>query len=495
VSGANALTPYWIGLTDHDVDGDYRWVNGDTFDYQNWNPQEPNNLRGDEDYIAINWHKNHGRSNSQFGDWNDAPIRGTSGGFWNAPENYLGIMEFESRPPGLGGVLYAFDGPFEPDADDQRDEAQNLGPVTGVTSADSVILSAKDVSIYKFSVAAGQSVLFDIDTPTNAEPGLDAYVRVFDGGGEQLAANDDGIAPGDPALSGSDPDGLDSYLTYNFAAAGDYYVGVSAYGNLGYDLLTGGGDSAGSNPTTGSFRLILSTAVEPDSGVATPGVVTPPAGFFAAGTRLIDFDTAPDGQPLPPGTSVRDQYGSSGVRFSVFGGPSSRELRTSFRTPDPISGTNSLIAYHESHNQTNSPVTVAIDFDVSALDGLPLTAGFVFTDSAPNNPFTARAVSSWTRSPSTPPTAPRRPWGTPRTRSSASNRAGVSRGSSTRRRSCWGRASTGSRSTICSLRFQRLAHQPSTEIFNCDYLFAKGKPTGSVKDTQAEVTADIKLTS
>ena len=46
---------YWIGATDYKTAGKWRWMNGDKWDYTNWNSGEPNNgLGSGEDYVLIN---------------------------------------------------------------------------------------------------------------------------------------------------------------------------------------------------------------------------------------------------------------------------------------------------------------------------------------------------------------------------------------------------------------------------------------------------------
>ena len=108
--------PLWIGLTDHVQEGVYRWVTGEPFEYANWNSQEPNNC-GDEDYVTMNWHVAHNRSSSQLGDWNDAPAAGTDGCLWSRPENYHGVIEWNSAPGSFPGTVFQWNGPVgEPEA-------------------------------------------------------------------------------------------------------------------------------------------------------------------------------------------------------------------------------------------------------------------------------------------------------------------------------------------------------------------------------------------
>jgi hypothetical protein len=44
----------WIGLTDEVVEGEFRWVNGEVFTYNNWGTNQPDNAGGQEDYVEIN---------------------------------------------------------------------------------------------------------------------------------------------------------------------------------------------------------------------------------------------------------------------------------------------------------------------------------------------------------------------------------------------------------------------------------------------------------
>jgi len=73
---ANSVNgPYlWIGLNDRDVEGDYRWVSGETFSYNRWSsPVQPDNytyngaLPAGEDCIMMY------TSGSGNGRWNDLP--------------------------------------------------------------------------------------------------------------------------------------------------------------------------------------------------------------------------------------------------------------------------------------------------------------------------------------------------------------------------------------------------------------------------------------
>ncbi len=67
---------YWIGACDADEEGNWVWVTGEDWNYQNWYPGQPDNyLSGQEDYLCM--------VSSRNGQWNDATNAGatTSLGF------------------------------------------------------------------------------------------------------------------------------------------------------------------------------------------------------------------------------------------------------------------------------------------------------------------------------------------------------------------------------------------------------------------------------
>ncbi len=147
------------------------------------------------------------------------------------------------------------------DADNTLATAQDLGTVTQAITTSDTLYDGGDVDMFAIEVSAGQEVDFNINS-AGAAPLSDSWIRVFDANGNELAFNDDGAAPGEPAS-------YDSYLAYTFASAGTYYLGVSGYRNSDYDAVTGDNTTSGA---AGTYDLVLITPVvaqDPNDRIST----------------------------------------------------------------------------------------------------------------------------------------------------------------------------------------------------------------------------------
>ena len=58
-----ATSNEWLGATDRELEGTWKWLTGENWTYSNWNPNEPNNS-GNED--GLHFYSN--------GKWNDIPL-------------------------------------------------------------------------------------------------------------------------------------------------------------------------------------------------------------------------------------------------------------------------------------------------------------------------------------------------------------------------------------------------------------------------------------
>ena len=61
---------YWIGLTDADVESEWKWCDGRILSmYTNWAPGQPNNHNNNQDCVAIR--KGHFFDTDYDGEWHD----------------------------------------------------------------------------------------------------------------------------------------------------------------------------------------------------------------------------------------------------------------------------------------------------------------------------------------------------------------------------------------------------------------------------------------
>jgi len=108
-----------------------------------------------------------------------------------------------------------------------------------------------DVDLFKLSLTAGDTITVDTDSDAYAMA-VNTYLRVFDAQGNQVAVNDNGEAPGELPST-------DSYLEFTAPEDGDYYIGVSGFGNFIYDPAVAESGIAGS---VGSYDIEINISTE-----------------------------------------------------------------------------------------------------------------------------------------------------------------------------------------------------------------------------------------
>ncbi len=161
-------------------------------------------------------------------------------------------------------------GPHEPNdtlEDAMRLPLQGRGSVSVSAEVGDGSHADADVDVYLLDVPAGTALAAEITARRNGSS-LDSYLRVFDGAGRQIAANDDA-------------EGLDSALQLDLPEGGTVYLAVSGYGNAGYDPTSAGSGSGGS---TGRYSLSVAlTESDPE-----PGDPSDPAEPGAYAAELVE---------------------------------------------------------------------------------------------------------------------------------------------------------------------------------------------------------------
>jgi len=73
---------YYIGGTDEGVRGQWQWVTGESWEFTNWAPGEPNNLGGYESYLMLYRINSDAQTASKWNDTNND--NNNAPGFYNA---------------------------------------------------------------------------------------------------------------------------------------------------------------------------------------------------------------------------------------------------------------------------------------------------------------------------------------------------------------------------------------------------------------------------
>ncbi len=104
-----------------------------------------------------------------------------------------------------------------------------------------------DVDLFKIQLFRGETIRIDVDAEEIGSE-LNPLLRVFDAFGNELAINNNRIAPGETSRQRF----FDPYIEFTAPASGTYFVGVSGSSNAGYDPnIEGSGSSSG----TGFYQI------------------------------------------------------------------------------------------------------------------------------------------------------------------------------------------------------------------------------------------------
>ncbi|BAM89150.1 hypothetical protein S58_31520 [Bradyrhizobium oligotrophicum S58] len=126
--------------------------------------------------------------------------------------------------------------------------------------------SNSDKDYYKIDLKAGETVTLDIDNSTG---GLDSYIRLYNGGGTQIAVNDDSSSTS--IGGGGSSTTRDSYLSYSVTQDGTYYVQVGSFNSASkgaYDLQLSVDSYKGLSgaPASIATAILLANDTDADDG-------------------------------------------------------------------------------------------------------------------------------------------------------------------------------------------------------------------------------------
>lgn len=152
-----------------------------------------------------------------------------------------------------------------------------------------VIGSSSDRDHYQFSFKAGERVIFDIDY---GKPDVDTVIVLYDAAGNQLAINDDVSGFAHQPLDEGSISFLDSFLSYTFAADGNYTLLVRPFNTGGnYRLNVSIDDATAQGGSAQPIPLDIQAVLVDTDGSETLSIVVsglPAGALLSAGTHNPD---------------------------------------------------------------------------------------------------------------------------------------------------------------------------------------------------------------
>ncbi|MBX7105225.1 MAG: beta-propeller fold lactonase family protein [Gemmataceae bacterium] len=96
-----AMTQYWVGLSDEITEGKFVWDSGEAVTYTNWAPGEPNNA-GNQDYVYVYGAGGFTSAGVPVTLWDDVS---------NAQTSRFGVIEYPTLPANFGNLSLTITGP------------------------------------------------------------------------------------------------------------------------------------------------------------------------------------------------------------------------------------------------------------------------------------------------------------------------------------------------------------------------------------------------